>query len=155
MKGCMTVCVGGVAGWQEIVCEMKPETKSDHYLTHRQSISHCLTVSTMCCLRFCKYLLHEITSLLLSVDVRNAWRYTSSLRTPSYMGFLIIQNYWPFSLFHSAFKFTIYNGPTNALVCNKTLIRMSTLKHLKSLQHVSIISWSSSGSFFILVKIAG
>jgi hypothetical protein len=27
-----------------------------------------------------------------------------------------------FSLFHRAFQFTIYNGPTNALVCIKTLI---------------------------------
>jgi hypothetical protein len=30
-----------------------------------------------------------------------------------------------FSLFHRAFQFTIYNGPTNALDCNKTLIQMS------------------------------
>jgi hypothetical protein len=28
------------------------------------------------------------------------------------------------SLFHRAFYFTIYNGPTNALVCSKTLIQM-------------------------------
>jgi hypothetical protein len=34
---------------------------------------------------------------------------------------------------------SIYNGPTNALVCNKTLIQMSHTKTLKSLQHVSII----------------
>jgi hypothetical protein len=35
------------------------------------------------------------------------------------------------SLFHRAFQFTIYNGPTNALVCNKTLIQMSHFKTLK------------------------
>jgi hypothetical protein len=35
------------------------------------------------------------------------------------------------SLFHRAFQFTIYNGPTNALVCNKTVIEMS---HIKTLQ---------------------
>jgi hypothetical protein len=28
------------------------------------------------------------------------------------------------SLFHRAFQFTICNGPTNALVCNKTIIQM-------------------------------
>jgi hypothetical protein len=39
------------------------------------------------------------------------------------------------SLFHRAFQFTMCNGPTNVLVCNKTLIQMS------------------SGSFLILVKI--
>jgi hypothetical protein len=43
------------------------------------------------------------------------------------------------SLFHLAFQFTIYNGPTNALVCNKTLIQMSHAKTLKITQHVSII----------------
>jgi hypothetical protein len=37
----------------------------------------------------------------------------------------------PISLFHGAFKFTMYNGPTNALVCNKTLIQMSQTKTLK------------------------
>jgi hypothetical protein len=35
------------------------------------------------------------------------------------------------SLFHRAFQFTIYNGPTNALFCNKTLIQMSHTKTLK------------------------
>jgi hypothetical protein len=35
------------------------------------------------------------------------------------------------SLFHRAFQFTIYNGPTNALVCNKTLIQMSHTKTFK------------------------
>jgi hypothetical protein len=35
------------------------------------------------------------------------------------------------SLFHRAFQFTIYNGPTNALVCIKTLIQMS---HIITLQ---------------------
>jgi hypothetical protein len=29
------------------------------------------------------------------------------------------------------FGITIYNGPTNALVCNKTLIQMSQIKTLK------------------------
>jgi hypothetical protein len=36
-----------------------------------------------------------------------------------------------FSLFHRAFQFTIYDGPTNALVCNKTLNQMSHTKTLK------------------------
>jgi hypothetical protein len=36
-----------------------------------------------------------------------------------------------FLLFHCAFQFAIYNGPTNALVCNKTLIQMSHFKILK------------------------
>jgi hypothetical protein len=40
-------------------------------------------------------------------------------------------NYIAISLFHLAFQFTIYNGPTNALVCNKTLIQMSHTKTLK------------------------
>jgi hypothetical protein len=35
------------------------------------------------------------------------------------------------SPFHRAFQFTIYNGPTNGLVCNKTLIQMSRIKTLK------------------------
>jgi hypothetical protein len=35
------------------------------------------------------------------------------------------------SLFHRPFQFTIYNGPTNALACNKTLIQMSHTKTLK------------------------
>jgi hypothetical protein len=39
-----------------------------------------------------------------------------------------------FSLFHRAFQFTIYNGPTNGLVCNKTLIQMSHTKTLKITQ---------------------
>jgi len=42
MKDCITVCADGVAGWQEIVCEVKPKIKLDHCLTHRLSISHCL-----------------------------------------------------------------------------------------------------------------
>jgi hypothetical protein len=36
-----------------------------------------------------------------------------------------------FSLFHRAFQVTIYNVPTSALVCNKTLIKMSHIKRLK------------------------
>jgi hypothetical protein len=36
-----------------------------------------------------------------------------------------------FSLFHRALQFTIYNGPTNALACNRTLIQMSQTKTLK------------------------
>jgi hypothetical protein len=35
------------------------------------------------------------------------------------------------SPFHRAFQFTIYNGSTNALVCNKTLIQMSHIKTFK------------------------
>jgi hypothetical protein len=35
------------------------------------------------------------------------------------------------SMFHRAFQFTFCNGPTNALVCNKTLIQMSYTKILK------------------------
>jgi hypothetical protein len=41
------------------------------------------------------------------------------------------RDYVQISLFHRAFQFTIYNGPTNALVCNKTLIQMSHTKTLK------------------------
>ena len=83
MKDCITVCADGVSRRQEIVCEVKPEIKSYHCHTHRQSICHCLTVSIMCCLCLRKYLLHEITSLLSSADVRSAWSYTSTLRTAS------------------------------------------------------------------------
>jgi hypothetical protein len=36
-----------------------------------------------------------------------------------------------FSLFHRAFQFTTYNGPTNATVCNKTLNQMPYTKTLK------------------------
>jgi hypothetical protein len=32
MEDCITVCGDGVAGWQEIVCEVKPEIKPDHCL---------------------------------------------------------------------------------------------------------------------------
>jgi hypothetical protein len=35
------------------------------------------------------------------------------------------------SLFHREFQFTVYNGPTNALICNKTLIQMSHTKTFK------------------------
>jgi hypothetical protein len=35
------------------------------------------------------------------------------------------------SLFHRAFQFTMCNGPTNALICNKTLIQMSYIKTLE------------------------
>jgi hypothetical protein len=35
------------------------------------------------------------------------------------------------SVFRRAFQFTIYDVPTNALVCNKTLIQMSQTKTLK------------------------
>jgi hypothetical protein len=35
------------------------------------------------------------------------------------------------SLFHRAFQFSMYNGPTNELVGNKTLIQMSHIKTLK------------------------
>jgi hypothetical protein len=35
------------------------------------------------------------------------------------------------SLFHRAFYFTIYNGQTNAIVCNKTLIQLSQTKTFK------------------------
>jgi hypothetical protein len=59
------------------------------------------------------------------------------------------------SLFHRAFKFTMYNGTTNAIVCNKTLIQMSRIKTLKitptRFDHQLIII----RSFLILVKITG
>ena len=70
-----------------MLCEVKPEIKSDHCLTHRQSISHCLTVSVMNSLRLLKYLLHEITSLLSSADFRNVGIYTCSLHTLLYVIF--------------------------------------------------------------------
>jgi hypothetical protein len=43
----------------------------------------------------------------------------------------VVELIFQISLFHRAFRFTIYNGPTNALVCNKTLIQMSHIKTLK------------------------
>jgi hypothetical protein len=59
------------------------------------------------------------------------------------------------SLFHRAFQFTIYNGPTNALACNKTLIEMSHTKTLKTtltcFDHQMIII----RELLILVKITG
>jgi hypothetical protein len=36
------------------------------------------------------------------------------------------------SLFHHAFQFTMYNGTTNALVYNETLIQMSHIKTPKT-----------------------
>jgi hypothetical protein len=60
-----------------------------------------------------------------------------------------------FSLFHRAFQFTMWFGPTNALVCNKTLIRMSHIKTLKTtptcFNHQLIII----RELLILVKIIG
>jgi hypothetical protein len=41
------------------------------------------------------------------------------------------RTFFLFSLFRCAFYFTIYNGPTNALVCSKTLIQMAQTKTLK------------------------
>jgi hypothetical protein len=59
------------------------------------------------------------------------------------------------SLFHRVFQFTMCNGPTNALVCNKTLIQMSQIKTLKitptCFDHQLIII----GELLILVKITG
>ena len=83
MKDSITVRVDGVAGWQEIVCEVKLEIKSDHCLTHRESISYCLTVSIMCCLRLRQYLLHEIVAYISSVEVKIRRNYTYSVRTHS------------------------------------------------------------------------
>jgi hypothetical protein len=81
MKDFINVCADGVAGWQDIVCEVKREIKSDQcFLTAvHKSLSHC---SIMFCVSLRKFLLHEITSLLSSAVVRNVWRYTSSLRKP-------------------------------------------------------------------------
>jgi len=91
MKNCITVCADGVAGRQEIVCEVKTEIKCDHCLTHCQSINYCLSVSSMCFVRSFKYLLHEITSLVSSADVWNVWNFTSRIRTLSYR-FLIMHD---------------------------------------------------------------
>jgi hypothetical protein len=59
------------------------------------------------------------------------------------------------SLFHRAFQFTIYNGPNNALVCNKTLIQMLQNETLRitptCFDHQMIII----REFLILVKITG
>jgi hypothetical protein len=59
------------------------------------------------------------------------------------------------SLFHRAFQFTMCNGPTNAPVCNKTLIQVSHIKTLKitptSFDHQLIII----RELLILVKITG
>jgi hypothetical protein len=62
------------------------------------------------------------------------------------------------SLFHRAFQFTIYNGPTNALVCNKTLIQMSHTKTLKitptCFDHQMIeTGWSDFKCFSVAVGI--
>jgi hypothetical protein len=45
--------------------------------------------------------------------------------------YYVQKSHFHISLFHRAFQFTINNGPTNALVCNKTLIQMSHIKTLK------------------------
>jgi len=92
------------------MCELKPEIKSDHCLTHRKSISNCLMVSIKFCLSLRNYLLHEITSLLSSADVRNAWRHTSSLRTLSYKDILIVEIYLPF-VFIFTFTHNLRNNP--------------------------------------------
>jgi hypothetical protein len=66
-----------------------------------------------------------------------------------------INNHWRFSLFHRAFQFTMCFGPTNALVCNKTLLQMSRIKTLKitptCFDHQLIII----RELLILVKITG
>jgi hypothetical protein len=53
------------------------------------------------------------------------------------------------------FKFSMCNGPTNALVCNKTLIQMSHIKTLKITPTCFDHQLISLGSFLILVKITG
>jgi hypothetical protein len=42
-----------------------------------------------------------------------------------------VNNICCISLFHRAFQFTMCNGPTNALVCNKALSQMSHIKTFK------------------------
>jgi hypothetical protein len=62
----------------------------------------------------------------------------SSYRTQFLPHLTLIYKTNPFisriSLFHRAFQFTMCNGPTNALVCNKTLIQMSHIKTFKTLK---------------------
>jgi hypothetical protein len=53
------------------------------------------------------------------------------------------------SLFYRAFQFTMCNGPTNALVCNKTIIQMPHIKTLK----ISPTRFDHQGAYLILVKI--
>jgi hypothetical protein len=43
----------------------------------------------------------------------------------------IPKDIYDISLFRRAFQFTMCYGPTNALVCNKTLIQMSHIKTFK------------------------
>jgi hypothetical protein len=55
----------------------------------------------------------------------------------NFFGNVPVPNELPFvriSPFHRAFQFTMCNGPTNALVCNKTLIQMSHIKTFKTLK---------------------
>jgi hypothetical protein len=61
----------------------------------------------------------NISLLILSSDVIPASaKAAAKSGTLSYYAFYKIFPF--FSLFHRAFQFTIYNGPTNALVCKKT-----------------------------------
>jgi hypothetical protein len=46
-------------------------------------------------------------------------------------------------------EYIMCNGPTNALVCNKTLIQMSHIKTLK----ITPTCFDHQGAYFILVKI--
>jgi hypothetical protein len=45
---------------------------------------------------------------------------------------LIFTGRWVMFLANKRYENTIYNGPTNALICNKTLIQMSHIKTLKN-----------------------
>jgi hypothetical protein len=86
---------------------------------------------------------------LFSVDVTN-----------NKVRFLINMHRYFISLFHRAFQFTMCNGRTIVLVCNKTLIQMSHIKTLKitptCLDHQLIIIWeliwfylfAQKGTFF-------
>jgi hypothetical protein len=59
------------------------------------------------------------------------------------------------SLFQRAFQFTICNGPTNALVCNKTLIQMTHTKTLKITPTCFDHQLNIIRALLILVKITG
>jgi hypothetical protein len=64
-------------------------------------------------------------------EVQTLGQYATMLRY-TYIACLGANTKLQISLFHRAFQFTMCNGPTNALIYNKTLIQMSYIKILKT-----------------------
>jgi hypothetical protein len=79
-------------------------------LRHQKNNAHCVFHLQKCIFIYTTLFFTLATSLSLNIDPN--------------MTKLI-------SLFHRAFQFTICNGPTNALVCNKTLIKLPHIETLK------------------------